>query len=346
MLTAAHGQEALSLPANVPLPGNPVTAAPAGVRFVTPPPPGFDALTASPSIKHIYSVAPEPPASAPARLRSHWRQAVSAAAASPSSSIPVLTQTTITHRPAQKIGPLAPVQGTSNSVAAQSWNWSGNSIVDPTNPFQGEVVVGEFVVPTARQAFGTCIGGWAYSSLWPGIDGNGSNDVLQGGVEADAYCNGNTTASYYSAWVEWYPYAETRVSAPAMHPGDLVYVEVWSSSPTFGYVMFFNVSTQQSVTYGLTAPSGTSLVGNSVEWVVERPGVNGGLATLTNYIDASWPAGVAWNMSTGTTVVAGQDPPSGTLETLTMLDNAGNAISSAAIESINFLYFTNSGSAF
>ena len=28
------------------------------------------------------------------------------------------------------------------------------------------------------------------------------------------------------------------------------------------------------------APSGTTLQGNSVEWIVERPGVSGGLATF------------------------------------------------------------------
>ncbi|MDQ6714348.1 MAG: G1 family endopeptidase [Candidatus Dormibacteraeota bacterium] len=83
-------------------------------------------------------------------------------------------------------------------------------------------------MPTAQQAFGSCTGGWDYSSHWPGIDGNGSNDVLQAGVEVDAFCSGGTTASFYSAWIEWFPFNETRVSFPDIHPGDLVFIEVWN----------------------------------------------------------------------------------------------------------------------
>jgi Peptidase A4 family len=78
------------------------------------------------------------------------------------------------------------------------------------------------VVPAAHQAFGACTGGWGYSSLWPGIDGNGGaggSDVLQAGVEVDAYCNGGRTSSFYSAWIEWFPNGSTRVSSPAIHPG-------------------------------------------------------------------------------------------------------------------------------
>ena len=39
----------------------------------------------------------------------------------------------------------------------------------------------------------------------------GSADVLQAGIEFDAYCSGTTTASYYSAWYEWYPFGEVRI---------------------------------------------------------------------------------------------------------------------------------------
>ena len=338
-LPAVHGQEAPSLPSNVPLPGVAAAAPPTGVRFVTPPPPGFNPLTASVPLKAIYAIPPAPPASAPAKLRSDWQRAIDIAASGASFSTPTLSQTLVSHRPAQKLGRPAPIEGTRNSVAAQSSNWSGNSVVNNANPLPSVAVVGEFVVPTARQAFGSCSGGWDYSSLWPGIDGNGSNDVLQGGVEVDAYCSGNTTATLYSAWVEWYPYNETRVSAPAMHPGDLVLVEVWNTSATTGCVWFYNLSTQQTATYALTAPGGTTLVGNSVEWIVERPGINGGLANLTNYVDAAWPVGFAWNTAGANApdIYDGQDPASGVLETITMLDNANNPISSSIIENSEFL---------
>jgi hypothetical protein len=80
---------------------------------------------------------------------------------------------------------------------------------------------------------------------------------------------------------------------------------------------------------------------------VERPGVGGSLATLTNYIDVSWPYGVAWNYTSGspTYYYQGANPAAGTLYTITMLDNSGKGISSATIENPDFLYFQDFGSA-
>ena len=209
----------------------------------------------------------------------------------PTSGTPVLTQTNITHGPAQNVRNSEITEGT---VKSTSNNWSGTAFTSTTKtpPFQLEAIVGEFVVPTARQAIGECNGGWDYSSQWPGIDGYSSNDVLQAGVEADAYCGGGVTSSYYSAWIEWYPYSSTDVSSPAVNPGDLIFIEVWSTSPTTGYATIANLSTNTSATYALTAPPGHP---GRQQHRVDRgaPGVNGTLATLTNYIDVPWPTGYA-----------------------------------------------------
>jgi hypothetical protein len=84
-----------------------------------------------------------------------------------------------------------------------------------------------------------------------------------------------------------------------------------------------------------TISSGTTLVGNSIEWIVERPGVGGGLATLTNYIDVPWPYGIAWNYTASrpTYFYEGENPPApNTLYVITMLDNNGAGISSPTLE--------------
>jgi hypothetical protein len=65
---------------------------------------------------------------------------------------------------------------------------------------------------------------------------------------------------------------------------------------------------------------------------VERPGVGGGLAHLTNYVDASWPYNIAWNYEakSPTYYYPGADPAPYTLELLTMLggqNGTGSAIS-------------------
>ncbi len=183
--------------------------------------------------------------------------------------------------------------------------------------------------------------------MWPGIDGYSSSDVLQGGSLQEAYCSGGTKSTYYSAWVEWYPYNLATVSSPALSPGDLLFVEVWSTSRTQGYVYLEDITHQQSAEYSLTPPSGTELTGNSVEWIVERPGVDGGLATLANYISSAWDEGFAWNYkaSTPTYWYEGQSAPS-TFYDITMLDNNGNGISTAAIENKDFLWFYNYGSSY
>ncbi len=348
MLTLAHAQSITALPSNIPPPGSTIAGRPIGVSVVTAPPAGFNPLTASPIARAQYAIPPAPDPKAAPRAYDEWRKAVIRATGPLNRGVPALTQTNMAHGPAHKVGPSVPHTNANNVVNAASTNWSGASVVDSQNPFTVVAIISEFVVPTARQAFGACTGGWDFSALWPGVDGNGSNDVLQAGVEADAYCNGGATASFYSAWIEWFPFNSTRVSYPAIHSGDLIFAEVWNTSPTTGYAYFVNFSTYQSAAYQLTAPSGTSLVGNSVEWIVERPGIGGGaLATLTNYIDAPWPLGVAWNYTAAnpTYYFEGQNPPTGTLELITMLDDSSNGISSATVENTDFLWFQDFGSA-
>ncbi len=87
--------------------------------------------------------------------------------------------------------------------------------------------------------------------------------------------------------------------------------------------------------------------GNSIEGIVERPGVNGGLATLTNYIDVSWPYNVAWNYAASPQnyYFPGADPSPYTLESIAMLDNAGNQISYGSPQNFGFVYFEDYGSA-
>src|SRR5262249_38055131 len=86
-------------------------------------------------------------------------------------------------------------------------NWSGGSL-------KGNWVtaIGTWVVPTvSKPSEGQGLeGGWN-SSSWVGIDGaNGSNDVLQGGVQQRVDANGNAS---YVAWFEWFaPIQKTILS--------------------------------------------------------------------------------------------------------------------------------------
>jgi hypothetical protein len=207
--------------------------------------------------------------------------------------VPKLEQTTIFHGPA-KPGKAADPTAVETITApagdvknlSYSYNWSGyvdfgDGIVYGPKSFY--YIVNDFVVPVAEQA--GCDGGWDWGSAWNGIDGWGSNDVLQSGIEFDALCalGGAIKGTFYSAWYEWYPNGEVRIGGFPIAPGDDMFIETWHTSPTQGYAYLVNYNNNQAVQVGFTAPSGTSLVGNSAEWIVERPSVGGSLTNLTDY---------------------------------------------------------------
>ena len=145
-------------------------------------------------------------------------------------------------------------------------------------------VYGVFTVPVAREAYNLCNVNTRYASFWVGIDGFNSPDVLQAGIEADASCSSQITSAYYSAWYEWYPDYEIRVSSPAVGPGDEIYVYVWNTSRTVGNYYMVNYTQNEVSSLSFDAPSGTQLVGDLVEWIAERPSIGGTLAMLTNYV--------------------------------------------------------------
>jgi hypothetical protein len=261
-----------------------------GATTIDAPPAGFDPITASDEELAYHGFPPRPNQATDAKAYASWAEAMGH---SKTRVAPKLQQTNILHGPAQiKKNPNPAALESSPRLSAQpsntlySSNWSGYVASSGATSYGSSsyyYLINDMVVPIAQQRPGACTGGWAYGSEWNGIDGWGSPDVLQAGVEFDAYCNGSTKATYYSAWYEWYPYSEVRIGGFPVTAGDDMFVEVWHTSATQGYAYLVNYDTNQSVEVGFTAPAGTSLVGNSAEWVVEAPTVGGSLATMVDY---------------------------------------------------------------
>jgi hypothetical protein len=261
-----------------------------GATTIDAPPTGFDPIAASDQDLAYYGFPPRPNQVDQPKAYSTW---VKAMTHSKTRVSPSLEQTAVFHGPANVQKNVNPTAVESNagqmpqpSNTMYSSNWSGYVDFSGASSYGSAsyyYIVNDMIVPVAEQAFGACTGGWDWGSEWNGIDGWGSGDVLQAGVEFDAYCSGSTRSSYYSAWYEWYPYGEVRISSLPVAPGDEVFVEVWHTSSTQGYAYLVNDTTNQSVEVGFTAYPGYPLVGNSAEWVVERPTVGGSLSTLTNY---------------------------------------------------------------
>ena len=250
----------------------------AGIRAVSAPPAGFDAVHASNEALAAYALPPRPDAVKQPDSFAKWKRAMSVRTTRVGGN---LTTTNIYHGPVSLRQHHADVQ--TGNTTYTSGNWSGfanlNGLTSYNSTLSFYFIISDYVIPAATNR--ACNGTWQYSSSWVGIDGFSNADVLQAGTESDAYCGSNGSATYYSAWIEWYPYSESRISLPVT-PGDDMFVEVWDTSATNGYAYVENINTGVVQEYNLTPPSGTRLVGNSAEWIVEAPTV-GTQATLADY---------------------------------------------------------------
>jgi Peptidase A4 family len=310
-------------------------------------PAGFDALSASPEELQSHAFPPKPDQTKDPVAYNAWKTLAQNAKTNVSATL--VEQPNIFHKPAQLKGSLPqPSAGSKNPTLTSSYNWSGLTIVDSNKPFAKSYILGDWTVPAAHQTFGSPDGTWDYSSQWVGIDGFGSNDVFQAGTEADALANsGGGSAQYYSFWIEWFPYSEARVSGFPLAPGDTVIVEVFNTTPTNGYAFLENLSTGKYVEFNLTPPSGYTLQGNSAEWVVERPEVNGALARLMNYASVPFTYMHAAGFNDQVVYYPGTDyTPTGTVYSIDMLDNSGKEISYPVVNGIFGMWCFDTGSAF
>jgi len=256
------------------------------------PPQDFHPLSASGAELERYGFPPRPDAVRARTPYAHWKKIVSV----PRVANPTLQQTTIYNGPIRNMSIVRALKN--GIVSATSQNWSGYAITGAIGTFveNNAYVFSQWVVPRAQQAFGVCSGFWDYSSQWDGFDGIASSDVLQAGTEADAYCSGSTPIPFYSAWIEWFPFPETRVSIPAVRPGDLMGSEVWyTTAPPFGHAYLVNYTLQQAGAYSFNPPSGAAFLGNSAEWIEERPVIGTTLTDLTNYVADQFNVAYAYN---------------------------------------------------
>lgn len=330
----AFGGILLSTPVQTAHAAPPVPTNMEGVTTTLAVPPSFDPLKASPQELDDAGFPPRPDPLAAPRAFDSWKRAVTSGARR---ILPVLTQTNVIH------GPVV-THGARNGT---SYNWSGYTLWSGVSGYSASsfyFLIGDFVVPIAEQAFGACTGDWVWSSTWIGIDGYNSPDVLQAGIEADAYCSGRSKDTYYSAWYEWYPNYSIRIGGFPIAPGNDIFDEVWSSNSTTGHAFLVNYNTNQAVILNFDAPPGTRLIGDSAEWVVERPGVGGSLATLTNYTQDFFEDAYAYDFhlhgSAPGAPYLGQ-----TASPIVMLDNKGYGISYPSLLGVAGLWFHDTNSA-
>jgi hypothetical protein len=240
------------------------------VRGVAPPPAGFDPLKAERNtlLLHGFPLPPDETRSPDAARI--WRQNMGRKL---NHIIPELRE-----RPEQKTR-----SRFERGVAGlTSPNWSGGVATagGPFNYVSGSWIVPAVIAPAAGN------GDW-WSVAWVGIDGDGAADVLQAGTGHHVNVRNGETMVEYFAWYEWYPFSWTEITNLTVSPGDAISAVVrylgCDNGAAKGTATVTNMTTGQSATVSLAAPAGTVLAGNCVEWIMERPGINGVLADLPEY---------------------------------------------------------------
>lgn len=164
--------------------------------------------------------------------------------------------------------PSVRLAGVSGAVA--SANWAGYVLRAPGGGVSD--VRGSWVVPAIQ---GTCPSTDAYSAMWVGIDGWGSNTVEQTGTESSCVKG----SPVYAAWYEFYPAASHVLSKIAVHPGDVIAAEVSASGSRFT-ITLTDVTTGAS--FAKAKQDGKALR-VSAEWIAEAPSSGGATLPLADF---------------------------------------------------------------
>jgi hypothetical protein len=298
-----------------------------GIYTFPNPPAGFDPLTASQADLATYGLPPRPsPLGRSATAYAIWARIMKAA------KHHVMPQIRMTDR---RHGPAILRAGIQHASAQTSLNWSGQVLTSGSTSFGSSAfaeVTAQWVISAVQEPVGSC-SGTDVSAIWVGIDGLNSSDVLQAGTEGDTACsNGVTTQNYYP-WFEWYPNYSYEVQNFIEFRGATVYVVVHATSATNGTAMFVNLQTNAYTNVGITAPAGTSLKGNSAEWIVERPtiGQPGTFGTLADFGMIGMTSEIAYTQSGLPSNILDLPGSPGTGQagvTLTMMNSAGTTLAS------------------
>jgi hypothetical protein len=219
-----------------------------------------------------------------------------------------------------------------------SSNWSGAYVRRPASE-QIVSVTGEWRVPGVNPPASAWNGtgyndGTYLVGCWVGIDGTqGTNDVMQAGTGSQCVVQGGKMVSTsFFAWTEWFSLPSIGVVNFPVQVGDLISCTVCAPfGNTHGTAMFNNLTQNKTVNIGIDPPSGTTLIGNVAEWIVEDPGIiGGGLYPFPNY------GSTYFNDCTAGTKHFELDL--GTAKEIDLVDVANNVISSGSIENNRTLF--------
>jgi hypothetical protein len=219
--------------------------------------------------------------------------------------------------------------------------WSGAVVHAPRDdPFRW--VEGTWTVPDAVPPYDASDGVWYSASTWVGIDGiDGSGDVLQAGCDSDVMRFWGASIKQVNPWWEWYPAGSFWISNLSVSQGDTMscVICVTEGSTTSAQIFLRNLTTGHAATFVATAPNGTSLAGNSAEWIVERLEVDTSTPELARF-------GEVYFNDAHAGTVGGALLSADSADTIDMVDATGEVISIGIIENARLVqvrYWRSSG---
>jgi hypothetical protein len=205
-----------------------------------------------------------------------------------------------------------------NDDGTDTTNWSGVVVeASPDRPI-GKSIVGHWNVATATNvdSTGDQYSQWIGTGAW---SRDPDDNLLQAGVTGHLGGGAFNLPPYY-AWWEWTstnrPSGSVAIPNFPIHPGDYFEVNIWILSDTTANISFFAGDPIQYMLIEVNnSGNGFRIQGRSAEWIVERPTLDDGVATLANYGHAVFVDALAW-VDYGVTLFPGSGLP------ITMYDEA------------------------
>ncbi|KAF5851970.1 hypothetical protein GGP41_000672 [Bipolaris sorokiniana] len=105
-----------------------------------------------------------------------------------------------------------------------------------------------------------------WASAWVGISDSNFESQLQGGVNWAVERSGKVS---YTAWYEGFSYETSCLDNFNVTGGDVIQVDIVTTSVTTGNVRLINVNTSNNISMDVTAPPDSFLADGNAEWIIE-----------------------------------------------------------------------------
>jgi len=263
-----------------------------GVKLFDKPPSGFRPEAATADDLKNFGVLQRPANDSSNEYRQLWQRMYSGGI---NPVVPQFKPRRIKTKILSPVGAPAAIQAEARALAARVapspvyyQNWGGMGIARGVHDAPVVQVSGTWTVPNLSVPTYVADGVKCINSVWIGIDGFSppGTDILQAGVDLVASRQNGAISVQIDAWWEWWQGDSFYFENFPVSPGDVISCTITcAAGGSTGTVIMANAVTGNHISLLVPAPEGTKLIGNCVEWIVERqsPDVNSAYSPLSEF---------------------------------------------------------------